>query len=97
MLIKLKTHAEITKHVGFAQVSIKVLEGILTGQSNIQWQALNYMMGEVTYGGRVADNWDKQCLKTLLYRFCNPEVLKDGFSFSSDEVRKERSFSITFN
>ncbi|EHH15505.1 hypothetical protein EGK_01607, partial [Macaca mulatta] len=54
------------------------------GQPSISWQALRYLIGEVIYGGRVIDNWDKRCLKTLLYKFCNPEVLKDDFSFSSD-------------
>ncbi|XP_074241361.1 dynein axonemal heavy chain 14 isoform X3 [Saimiri boliviensis] len=67
-------------------IAIKVLENSLRGQPSISWQALRYLIGEVIYGGRVTDNWDKQCLKTLLYKFCNPEVLKDDFSFSSDGI-----------
>ncbi|XP_011542374.1 dynein axonemal heavy chain 14 isoform X18 [Homo sapiens] len=67
-------------------VAIKVLENSLRGQPSISWQALRYLIGEVIYGGRVIDNWDKRCLKTLLYKFCNPEVLKDDFSFSSDGI-----------
>ncbi|XP_037593658.1 dynein heavy chain 14, axonemal isoform X1 [Cebus imitator] len=67
-------------------IAIKVLENSLRGQPNISWQALRHLIGEVIYGGRVIDNWDKQCLKTLLYKFCNPEVLKDDFSFSSDGI-----------
>ncbi|XP_055228071.2 dynein axonemal heavy chain 14 isoform X2 [Gorilla gorilla gorilla] len=68
------------------KVAIKVLENSLRGQPSISWQALRYLIGEVIYGGRVIDNWDKRCLKTLLYKFCNPEVLKDDFSFSSDGI-----------
>ncbi|ELW49567.1 Dynein heavy chain 14, axonemal [Tupaia chinensis] len=64
------------------KVTIKTLENTLSGQSNIPWQALRYLIGEVIYGGQVTDTWDKRCLNTLLYKFCNPEVLKDDFSFS---------------
>ncbi|KAM9212758.1 dynein axonemal heavy chain 14 [Dugong dugon] len=70
------------------EVSIKMLENVLSGQSNIPWRALRYLIGEVIYGGRVTDNCDKECLKTLLYKFCNPEVLKDDFSFSSVEIHQ---------
>ncbi|PNJ39368.1 DNAH14 isoform 1 [Pongo abelii] len=70
-------------------VAIKVLENSLRGQPSISWQALRYLIGEVIYGGRVIDNWDKRCLKTLLYKFCNPEVLKDDFSFSRSASIKD--------
>ncbi|ERE72971.1 dynein heavy chain 14, axonemal-like protein [Cricetulus griseus] len=67
-------------------VSIKVLGSVLLGRSEVPWKELNYLIGEVTYGGRVTNKWDKQCLKTLFNKFCNPEMLKAGFSFSSDEI-----------
>ncbi|XP_029790782.1 dynein heavy chain 14, axonemal [Suricata suricatta] len=68
------------------EAAVKVLESTLRAQSSISWQKLRYLVGEVTYGGRVTDTWDRRCLNALLYKFCNPEVLKDDFSFSSDEV-----------
>ncbi|XP_068841823.1 dynein axonemal heavy chain 14-like [Capricornis sumatraensis] len=67
------------------EVAIKVLENFLSAQSSIPWQTLRYLIGEVVYGGWVTDTWDRRCLNTLLYKFCNPEVLKDDFSFSTDE------------
>ncbi|XP_059731658.1 dynein axonemal heavy chain 14 isoform X2 [Bos taurus] len=67
------------------EVAIKVLENFLSAQSSIPWQTLRYLIGEVVYGGWVTDSWDRRCLNTLLYKFCNPEVLKDDFSFSTDE------------
>uniref|UniRef100_A0A8C5W1I2 Dynein axonemal heavy chain 14 n=1 Tax=Microcebus murinus TaxID=30608 RepID=A0A8C5W1I2_MICMU len=72
-------------HSSDLEVAIKVLENSLNGQANIPWKALHYLIGEVIYGGQVTDSWDKRCLKTLLYKFCNPEVVKDDFSFSRDE------------
>uniref|UniRef100_G1MBG8 Dynein axonemal heavy chain 14 n=1 Tax=Ailuropoda melanoleuca TaxID=9646 RepID=G1MBG8_AILME len=63
-------------------VSIKILENALSTRSSISWPTLRYLIGEVIYGGRVTDTWDRRCLNTLLYKFCNPEVLRDDFSFS---------------
>nr|XP_031294136.1 dynein heavy chain 14, axonemal [Camelus dromedarius] len=68
------------------EVAIKVLGNVLSAQSNIPWQTLRYLIGEVVYGGRVVDSWDRRCLNTLLYKFCNPEVLNDDFNFSTDEI-----------
>ncbi|KAL6037086.1 hypothetical protein STEG23_030201, partial [Scotinomys teguina] len=68
------------------EVSIKILGNILSGRSEIPWKELNYHISEVTYGGRVTDQWDKRCLKTLFNKFCSPEMLKTNFSFSSDEI-----------
>ncbi|VTJ58964.1 Hypothetical predicted protein, partial [Marmota monax] len=65
-----------------------VLANVLSKESEIPWPSVRYLIGEVIYGSRVTDIWDKRCLKTLLYKFCNPEVLKDDFSFSSDASYK---------
>uniref|UniRef100_A0A8C6E8C9 Dynein axonemal heavy chain 14 n=1 Tax=Moschus moschiferus TaxID=68415 RepID=A0A8C6E8C9_MOSMO len=71
------------------EVAIKVLENFLSAQSSIPWQTMRYLIGEVVYGGWVTDNWDRRCLNTLLYKFCNPEVLKDDFSFSKSGSMKD--------
>ncbi|KAF6274521.1 dynein axonemal heavy chain 14 [Rhinolophus ferrumequinum] len=68
------------------EVAIKVMENTLTMQSSVPWQTLRYLIGEVIYGGQVTDDCDRRCLNTLLYQFCNPEVLKDDFSFSTEEI-----------
>ncbi|XP_077659064.1 dynein axonemal heavy chain 14 [Urocitellus parryii] len=68
------------------EFSIKVLANVLSKESEIPWPSVRYLIGEVISGSRVTDIWDKRCLKTLLYKFCNPEVQKDDFSFSSDAM-----------
>ncbi|XP_044766447.1 dynein axonemal heavy chain 6 [Coccinella septempunctata] len=48
----------------------------------IPWKALEYLTGEITYGGRVTDYWDLRCLKTILKIFFAPHTLKAGYQYS---------------
>ncbi|XP_038822889.1 dynein heavy chain 6, axonemal-like [Salvelinus namaycush] len=49
--------------------------------SELPWAALRYLTGEVIYGGRVTDPWDRRCLLSILHRCYTPSVLQDGHSF----------------
>uniref|UniRef100_A0A7N8YMF0 Dynein, axonemal, heavy chain 6 n=1 Tax=Mastacembelus armatus TaxID=205130 RepID=A0A7N8YMF0_9TELE len=49
----------------------------------IPWDALIYITGEITYGGRVTDAWDQRCLRTILKGFFSPKTLEPGYTFSS--------------
>ncbi|XP_022919976.1 dynein axonemal heavy chain 6 [Onthophagus taurus] len=48
----------------------------------IPWDALIYITGEITYGGRVTDNWDLRCLKTILSGFFAPAAVKKKYVYS---------------
>ncbi|CAF4466829.1 unnamed protein product, partial [Adineta steineri] len=48
----------------------------------IPWDALIYITGEITYGGRITDFWDQRCLRTILRRFFSPDTLKPGYTYS---------------
>uniref|UniRef100_G3Q373 Dynein heavy chain AAA lid domain-containing protein n=1 Tax=Gasterosteus aculeatus TaxID=69293 RepID=G3Q373_GASAC len=48
----------------------------------IPWDALIYITGEITYGGRVMDAWDQRCLRTILKGFFSPQTLKPGYAYS---------------
>ncbi|KAF2878695.1 hypothetical protein ILUMI_27474 [Ignelater luminosus] len=52
----------------------------------IPWDALEYITGEITYGGRVTDYWDLRCLKTILKGFFAPHTLKPGYAYSDSGV-----------
>lgn len=52
----------------------------------IPWDALIYITGEITYGGRVTDFWDQRCLRTILRRFFSPETLETGYKYSPSGV-----------
>ncbi|MBN3325639.1 DYH1B protein, partial [Atractosteus spatula] len=68
------------------EVSILNLEMLLVEGSDVPWPALRYLTGEVVYGGRVTDPWDRRCLLSILHNFYKPSVLQQGHTYSSDGV-----------
>ncbi|XP_017317258.1 dynein axonemal heavy chain 6 isoform X2 [Ictalurus punctatus] len=53
---------------------------------HIPWDALIYITGEITYGGRVTDAWDQRCLRTILKQFFLPETLKEAYKYSASGI-----------
>ncbi|RHZ02207.1 hypothetical protein DYB26_000657 [Aphanomyces astaci] len=39
--------------------------------------------GQINYGGRVTDDWDRRCLTSILNGFYTPQVLTDSYKFSA--------------
>lgn len=64
------------------ETSIAVLRRFLEEQEVIPWDALNYVTGQINYGGRVTDDWDRRCLMSVLSIYMVPNVLDDGYKFS---------------
>ncbi|XP_046903615.1 dynein axonemal heavy chain 6-like [Hypomesus transpacificus] len=62
------------------EVSIMNQERLLRGVDGcaLPWAALCYLTGEVTYGGRVTDPWDRRCLMAVLQHCYSPLVLQEG-------------------
>lgn len=58
----------------------------LNEQETIPWTALNYMVAEANYGGRVTDDKDRRLIKTILLTFYTEEVLSDDYKFSSSGI-----------
>ncbi|XP_071825285.1 dynein axonemal heavy chain 6-like isoform X2 [Apostichopus japonicus] len=52
----------------------------------IPWDALVYITGEITYGGRVTDAWDQRCLRTILRRFFSPNTLDPEYKYSDSGI-----------
>lgn len=52
----------------------------------IPWDALEYINGEVTWGGRVTDYWDQRCLATILKIFSSPRILEPDYSYSESGI-----------
>ena len=59
--------------------------------AQIPWESLLYVIGEINYGGRVTDSWDRRCLLAILRRFFRPELLDDSFTFSESGLYRAPS------
>ena len=61
------------------ETSISVLRLFLDEQNSIPWDALNYVTGNINYGGRVTDDWDRRTLMCIMRKYYNPSVLGDKY------------------
>jgi dynein heavy chain len=41
------------------------------------WDAIKYLISEVTYGGRVTDEWDRRLLNVYANQYLNQKVIND--------------------
>jgi len=46
--------------------------------NEIPWDALQYSMVEIIYGGRVNDYWDRKTMKTILLNFFDSRILESS-------------------
>ena len=61
------------------------LDDLDTKQS-ISWQTVRFMLGEVQYGGRVTDDFDKRLLNTFTNVWFNENLIIPGFEFHDGYV-----------
>lgn len=60
-------------------MSISTLRMFLSAQrEEINWDAIWYMIGQINYGGRVTDDWDRICLMSTLKKCLSPELIAEG-------------------
>ena len=72
---------------GFKIVFMIILNFIIHFKGGrIPWDALTYITGLITYGGRVTDAWDQRCLDAILVRFFAPITLDENYKYSSSGV-----------
>jgi dynein heavy chain, axonemal len=68
------------------KVCLLQLRKFLPMYDTIPYDVLTFLTGEINYGGRVTDDWDRRCLMTLIQHFINPGVLDVGCPFSPSGI-----------
>lgn len=63
---------------GDLDISRKQLNLFLSQKGDIPFKTLGFLVGEINYGGRVTDDWDRRTLLTLVQDFYREEVLQQG-------------------
>ncbi|EAY20602.1 Dynein heavy chain family protein [Trichomonas vaginalis G3] len=69
---------------GDLDISRKQLNLFLSATGPIPYKTLGFLAGEINYGGRVTDDWDRRTLLTLCQDFYREEVLKEGFNIAGN-------------
>ena len=65
------------------ETSILMLKNFLNNNDEaIPWDAMRFMTGQINYGGRVTDDWDRRCLMSVLNNYLIPNVIKDDYRLS---------------
>lgn len=59
---------------GDLTICADVLENYLTKYTNIPYDDLRYIYGEIMYGGHITDNWDRRTNATYLKVLIRPEI-----------------------
>lgn len=67
------------------ETSIAIMRRFLEEQDEIPWDALRFVTGQINYGGRVTDDWDRRCLMSILGYYINDKILEDEYRFSKAE------------
>mmetsp|Transcript_28830 Transcript_28830/g.26124 ORF Transcript_28830/g.26124 Transcript_28830/m.26124 type:complete len:82 (-) Transcript_28830:1150-1395(-) len=62
------------------------LKIFLEQYEEIPWDALNYMVAEANYGGRVTDPMDRRLIKIILKDFYTEDILDDKYRFSTNDL-----------
>ncbi|KPI86557.1 putative dynein heavy chain [Leptomonas seymouri] len=55
-------------------------------QEVIPWESLEYIIGQINYGGRVTDPQDRGTLLTILCNYLSPRILEEGYRFCEEGV-----------
>ncbi|KAI9349443.1 dynein heavy chain and region D6 of dynein motor-domain-containing protein [Zopfochytrium polystomum] len=71
---------------GDLRICIRQLKMFLEEYIEIPFKVLKYTVGEINYGGRVTDDWDRRLIMNILEDYYTPKVIDDGYRFSMSEI-----------
>ena len=51
-------------------------------EEQIPWSAIEYVLGQINYGGHITDDMDRRCLMSTLRRFITAKVMDNDYRFT---------------
>ncbi|XP_017121821.1 dynein heavy chain 6, axonemal [Drosophila elegans] len=65
------------------ECGLKTLDFFIDRQvlDEIPWEAILYINGDITWGGRVTDYWDLRCLRTILTIFSSKRIIQPEYKY----------------
>ena len=66
--------------------SIKMLQNFLKETDEIPWDAMTYMTGQINYGGRVTDDWDRILLLNILKKYYTEDIMEENHKLSTSGI-----------
>merc|ERR1719181_1991950 len=57
------------------ETSTTITHNMLENDGDIPWDTLSFVVGQINYGGRVTDDWDRRCLMAILSQYVTPTIL----------------------
>ena len=64
------------------ECSMMTMRMFLSEQEQIPWPALEFVIGQINYGGRVTDDLDRRCLMSILRQYITPKVLTENYKLT---------------
>lgn len=69
-------------NVGDLTISANVLFNYLEANTNVPWEDIRYMFGEIMYGGHITDKWDRRTCSTYLETLLHEMLMEGGFDLA---------------
>ena len=78
-------------------ISRQQISQLLDGYEVIPFKALRYLIGQLNYGGRVTDDWDRRLITYMCEDFVTEDILDQKYAFESKGVYKPLPRSATLD
>mmetsp|Transcript_7015 Transcript_7015/g.26224 ORF Transcript_7015/g.26224 Transcript_7015/m.26224 type:complete len:4128 (-) Transcript_7015:64-12447(-) len=75
---------------GDLNICIQQLHLFLEKYDSVPYEVIQFLTGQINYGGRVTDDWDRRTLMNFVHKYITEDVLSDGYKFS----KRDEYFSI---
>merc|ERR1719271_1341706 len=68
------------------ETSTVITKNMLEIDGDVPWDTLAFVIGQINYGGRVTDDWDRRLIMAILDQYVNLKLLEDDYTFSPSGI-----------